>query len=201
MSKLYFKYGVMGSSKTAQALMCKFNYEQVGFEVLLIKPIVDTRDLTDNQIVVRSRIGLESNCQTFDSQENLYKFIFAQNQFKPKSVVIVDEAHFCTAKQIDELKEVSRHIPVLCYGLLTNFKTELFEGSKRLVEIAESLMEIKAVCECGKKATVNARLNNGKLVLSGDEILIGGNESYKAMCYNCYSKLKRKLDNEETTTA
>ena len=201
MSKLYFKYGVMGSSKTAQALMCKFNYEQVGFEVLLIKPIVDTRDLTDNQIVVRSRIGLESNCQTFDSQENLYKFIFAQNQFKPKSVVIVDEAHFCTAKQIDELKEVSRHIPVLCYGLLTNFKTELFEGSKRLVEIAESLMEIKAVCECGKKATVNARLNNGKLVLSGDEILIGGNESYKAMCYNCYSKLKRELGNEETTTA
>ena len=136
MPKLYFKYGVMGSSKSAQALMCKFNYEQVGFDVLLIKPAVDTRDTANNHIVVRSRIGLESPCLTFDKSENLYKFIFAHNQFKPKSVVIVDEANFCTTEQINELREVSRHIPVLCYGLLTNFKTELFEGSKRLIERA-----------------------------------------------------------------
>ena len=197
MSKLYFKYGVMGSSKTAQALMCKFNYEQVGFDVMLIKPVIDTRDTLDEKIIVRSRIGLTSDCLTFDSNENLYKFIFNHNQFRPKSVVIVDEAHFCTAKQINELKEVSRNIPVLCYGLLTNFKTELFEGSKRLVEIAESLMEIKAVCECGKKATVNARFINGKLALDGDEVLIGGDESYKAMCYNCYNSLKKELQNEE----
>lgn len=197
MSKLYFKYGVMGSSKTAQALMCKFNYEQVGFDVMLIKPVIDTRDTLDEKIIVRSRIGLTSDCLTFDSNENLYKFIFNHNQFRPKSVVIVDEAHFCTAKQIDELKEVSRNIPVLCYGLLTNFKTELFEGSKRLVEIAESLMEIKAVCECGKKATVNARFINGKLTLDGDEVLIGGDESYKAMCYNCYNSLKKEIQNEE----
>ena len=197
MSKLYFKYGVMGSSKTAQALMCKFNYEQVGFDVMLIKPVIDTRDTLDEKIIVRSRIGLTSDCLTFDSNENLYKFIFNHNQFRPKSVVIVDEAHFCTAKQIDELKEVSRNIPVLCYGLLTNFMTELFEGSKRLVEIAESLMEIKAVCECGKKATVNARFINGKLTLDGDEVLIGGDESYKAMCYNCYNSLKKEIQNEE----
>ena len=187
----------MGSSKTAQALMCKFNYEQVGFDVMLIKPVVDTRDTLDEKIIVRSRIGLTSDCLTFDSNENLYKFIFNHNQFRPKSVVIVDEAHFCTAKQINELKEVSRNIPVLCYGLLTNFKTELFEGSKRLVEIAESLMEIKAVCECGKKATVNARFINGKLTLNGDEVLIGGDESYKAMCYNCYNSLKKEIQNEE----
>lgn len=187
----------MGSSKTAQALMCKFNYEQVGFDVMLIKPVIDTRDTLDEKIIVRSRIGLTSDCLTFDSNENLYKFIFNHNQFRPKSVVIVDEAHFCTAKQINELKEVSRNIPVLCYGLLTNFKTELFEGSKRLVEIAESLMEIKAVCECGKKATVNARFINGKIVLNGDEVLIGGDESYKAMCYNCYNSLKKEIQNEE----
>lgn len=201
MPKLYFKYGVMGSSKSAQALMCKFNYEQVGFDVLLIKPAVDTRDTANNHIVVRSRIGLESPCLTFDKSENLYKFIFAHNQFKPKSVVIVDEANFCTTEQINELREVSRHIPVLCYGLLTNFKTELFEGSKRLIEIAESIMEIKAVCECGKKATVNARFANGKLALDGDEILIGGNESYKAMCYDCYSELKKERLSEKETTA
>ena len=200
MAKLYFRYGVMGSSKNAQALMCKFNYEQVGFEVMLIKPVIDTRDISDDKIVVRSRIGLECECSTFDRQENLYKFIFNHTQFSPKTVVIVDEAHFCTKKQIDELKEVSRHIPVLCYGLLTNFKAELFEGSKRLVEIAESLMEIKAVCECGKKATVNARFENGKLVLEGDEVLIGGDDNYKALCYNCYNELKKGLQNEKETT-
>ena len=94
---------------------------------------------------------------------------------------------------------MSRHIPVLCYGLLTNFKTELFEGSKRLVEIAESLMEIKAVCECGKKATVNARFVNGNLTLDGDEVMIGGDETYKAMCYNCYSELKKGVKNEKET--
>ena len=199
MSKLYFKYGVMGSSKSAQALMCKFNYEQVGFDVLLIKPSIDTRDKTDQKIVVRSRIGLESEWFAFDRNENLYKFVFSHNQFKPKSVVIVDEANFCTTEQINELKEVSRHIPVLCYGLLTNFKTELFEGSKRLVEIAESLMEIKAVCECGKKATVNARFVNGNLTLDGDEVMIGGDETYKAMCYNCYSELKKGVKNEKET--
>ena len=199
MSKLYFKYGVMGSSKSAQALMCKFNYEQVGFDVLLIKPSIDTRDKTDQKIVVRSRIGLESECFAFDKNENLYKFVFSHNQFKPKSVVIVDEANFCTTEQINELKEVSRHIPVLCYGLLTNFKTELFEGSKRLVEMAESLMEIKAVCECGKKATVNARFVNGNLTLDGDEVMIGGDETYKAMCYNCYSELKKGVKNEKET--
>ena len=200
MSKLYFKYGVMGSSKTAQALMCKFNYEQVGFDVLLIKPVIDTRDKSDGNIIVKSRIGLTSDCLTFDANENLYKFIFGINQFKEKSVVIVDEAHFCTKEQINQLKEVSRNIPVLCYGLLTNFKTELFEGSKRLVEIAESLMEIKAVCACGKKATVNARFSDDKLCLTGEEVVIGGDETYKAMCYNCYNELKKDLNNEEKTT-
>ncbi len=196
MSKLYFKYGTMGSGKTAQALMCKFNYEQVGFEVFLIKPIIDTRDKENNKIIVKSRINLKSECYTFDQNENLYKFIFNYNQFKDKAVVIVDEAHFCTKEQVNQLKEVSLHIPVLCYGLLTNFKTELFEGSKRLVEIADSLMEIKSVCSCGRKATVNARFLNGKLCLDGDEVLIGGDETYKAVCYKCYTDLKKELSNE-----
>ena len=98
-------------------------------------------------------------------------------------------------EQINQLKEVSQFMPVLCYGLLTNFKTELFEGSKRLVEIADSLMEIKSVCKCGSKATVNARFINGKLATSGEEVLIGGNESYQAMCYNCY---KKELENHRS---
>lgn len=191
MSKMYFKYGVMGSSKTAQALMCKFNYEQQGFNVLLIKPSLDTRDLDkDGNAVSKSRIGLESACFTVDKDENLYKYIFNKNQFKDNCVVIVDECQFLTTSQVNELKEVSRQIPVLCYGLLTNFKTELFEGSKRLIEIADSLMEIKSVCACGRKASVNGRFVDGKIVTTGEEILIGGDESYRAICYNCYTELK-----------
>jgi len=200
MSKLYFKYGVMGSSKTAQALMCKFNYEQQGFEVLLLKPSIDTRDVDKNgKTVVSSRIGLKSDCYTFDKDANLCEFIFGYNQFKNNSVVIVDECQFLTKEQVDELKEVSRNIPVLCYGLLTNFKTELFEGSKRLIEIAESVMEIKSVCSCGKKATVNARFVDGKLVTDGEEILLGKEDHYKAICYNCYMSLKKELILEKET--
>lgn len=199
MSKLYFKYGVMGSSKSAQALMCKFNYEQQGFEVILLKPILDTRDTISGQIVVKSRIGLSSECEVFERGENLYKFIFSLNQFKDNAVVIVDECQFLTKEQVNELKEVSAHIPVLCYGLLTNFRTELFEGSKRLVEIADSLMEIKAVCTCGRKAQINARFIDNKLELDGAEIVIGGDESYRALCYNCYLNLKKETLNEKET--
>lgn len=190
----------MGSSKTAQALMCKFNYEQVGYDVTLVKPVIDNRDIEKDSIVVKSRIGLSSPCEVFDSDTNLYKFIFGLNQFKEKSIVIVDECQFCTAEQIDQLKEISYHIPVLCYGLLTNFKTQLFEGSKRLVEIADSLMEIKTVCSCGKKATINARFVDGRLCTDGDEILIGGDETYKAICYQCYTDLKKELYEEENVT-
>lgn len=200
MSKLYFKYGAMGSSKSAQALMCKFNYEQQGFEVALLKPAIDTRDVSkDGKAIVSSRIGLSSKCLTFDKNVNLCEYIFSLNQFKANSIVIVDECQFLTKEQVDQLKEVSRNIPVLCYGLLTNFKTELFEGSKRLVEIAESLMEIKSVCACGKKATVNARFIDGKLVTDGEEILLGKEECYKAICHNCYVSLKKELINEKET--
>ena len=192
MSKLYFKYGAMGSSKTAQALMCKFNYEQVGFTVILLKSIIDNRDTQNKEIVVKSRIGLSSPCITFNRNENLYDLIKNICGFNTKYVVIVDEAQFCSKEQIEQLKEVSLHIPVLCYGLLTNFKTELFEGSKRLVELAESLVEIKSVCKCGKKATINARLINDKIVTQGEEVLIGGNESYQAMCYECFKKAQKK---------
>ena len=201
MSKLYFKYGVMGSSKTAQALMCKFNYEQQGFSVTLLKPVLDIRDTDEvGQVIAKSRIGLESPCTTFNKEENLYKLIFGINQFRENSVVIVDECQFLSKDQVDQLKEVSAHIPVLCYGLLTNFKTELFEGSKRLVEISESLMEIKFVCKCGKKATVNGRFIDNKLVTEGDEILIGKEEFYRPLCYNCYNDLKREANNEKETT-
>lgn len=190
MANLNFWYGTMGSSKTAQALMTKFNYEQKGFNVLLIKPSIDNRNVENNQIIVKSRIGLSSPCKVFDKTENLVEFINNNIQINKQAVVIVDEVQFCTKQQIDQLHKIAEIIPVLCYGLLTNFKTELFEGSKRLVEIAESLNEISAVCSCGEKATVNARFINNQLVSDGQEILIGAEEFYKSMCYSCYEKLK-----------
>ncbi|MGN1207910.1 MAG: thymidine kinase [Christensenellales bacterium] len=193
MAKLYFRYGTMGSSKTAQALMTKFNYEQKGFKVLLLKPVIDTRDLKNGKVVVKSRIGLVSDCVTFSKTDNLIDLVEKNRHHQDEFVVIVDECQFCTALQVEQLQVVSRKYQVLCYGLLTNFKTELFEGSKRLVEIADSLAEIKSVCKCGKKANVNARFVNGKLTLTGDEIMIGGDETYESLCFSCYEKLKRKL--------
>ena len=190
MSKLYFKYGTMGSSKTAQALMTKFNYEQKGFKVFLIKPVIDKRNVEDGEIVVKSRIGLSSPCSTFDTNTNLFDFVKQNGFLDEHCVVIVDEAQFCKAEQIDQLHQVSEIVPVLCYGLLTNFKTQLFEGSKRLVEISESLMEIKSVCECGKKSIVNARFINGQIVTDGAEIMLGAEETYQSLCYSCYQKLK-----------
>lgn len=187
MSKLYFKYGVMGSSKTAEALMCRFNYIQKGFNVLLLKPSIDNR-FEGNTPQVISRIGIKADCIKFNKNENLLNLFIKENLHKKVDVIIVDECQFASVQQIEQLKYISYQIPVLCYGLLTNFKTQLFEGSKRLIEIADSLQEIKSVCKCGKKASVNARFINGKLTTSGEEILIGAEECYESMCYLCYRK-------------
>lgn len=191
MSKLYFKYGAMGSSKTASALMCKFNYEQQGFNVLLLKPVIDTRDYKDGKIVVKSRIGLFSECIAFNSKQNILDIYESKNSEKKLDVIIVDECQFCTENQIEELKEISKNATVLCYGLLTDFRTKLFDGSKRLVELADSLQELKSVCTCGKKANVNARFIDGKLVSHGDVVAIENqnNVVYKSICYDCYVKL------------
>jgi len=187
MKKLYFKYGVMGSSKSAMALMTAFNYRQRGFNVLLLKPSLDTRESTS---VIKSRIGLNMPCFTFNKDENLVDLL---NKHKSSQVVIVDEAQFCTKEQIDQLKQLTiKDIVVLCYGLKTNFKGELFEGSKRLFEIAESLQEVKHICRCGKKATMNARIINGYVATQGDEIQIGGDETYESMCFECFEKYKKE---------
>jgi len=193
MSKLYFKYGTMGSSKTALALMCKYNYEQKGFNVWLIKPEVDIRyDVKGEKPIVKSRIGLKSECETFNKTDSLIS-MFNQRKNKNYGVIIVDECQFLTEHQVDELKELTKFVPVLCYGLKTNSLTKLFEGSKRLLELAESITEIKTVCKCGNKSTLNARLNNGKLVTDGEELFIGGDESYEGVCYCCHKKLKEKI--------
>lgn len=197
-SRLYFKYGTMGSSKSAQALMAKFNYEQKGMVVMLVKPSLDNRGDGDGQPMVRSRIGLSSPCEIIRPDDS---FVELFDKFKAENgcdCVIVDEAQFCTTKQVDELKLLTKQVPVLCYGLLNNFRCQLFEGSKRLVELADSLQEIKSVCRCGRKSTVNARFINGKCVDDGPVVFIGGDESYENMCYWCWQdELKKARKNDK----
>lgn len=186
--KLYFRYGVMGSSKTAQALMTKFNYEQQGYKVLLLKPKIDNRyDSNLNKAIVKSRIGLQAEAISFSKDENLLE-LFSKVNKNQYNVIIVDECQFCTTKQIEELKSLTNQVPVFCYGLKTDFLTHLFEGSKRLLEIADSITEIKSVCECGKKAIINARFKNGKICTTGEQVDIGGDEKYRPICYDCYKK-------------
>ncbi len=183
MAKLYFKYGAMGSSKTANALITKFNYEERGMKVWLIKPSIDVRDGVD---VVRSRIGLSACADIITPDKDL----FEEYQKHPDcDVVIADECQFFTSAQIDALRRIvdKLDIPVLCYGLRTDFLTHLFEGSRRLFEVADSITEIKTICTCGKKAIVNARIDEqGKIVTHGGQILLGGNDSYVAMCHSCW---------------
>ncbi len=189
MNRLYFKFGVMGSSKTASALMCRFNYMQKGSNVLLLKPAIDTRVKVNE---VTSRIGLSAPCYAFCEDKNLIEIFEYENQKQKIDVIIVDEAQFCTAQQVDQLRQLTEEVPVLCYGLKTNFKTQLFEGSKRLLELADSIQEIKAVCQCGKKSILNGRFVDGLLVTEGEEVVIGGDETYKALCYSCFKKEKQK---------
>jgi thymidine kinase len=186
MAKLYFKYGAMGSSKTAQALITKYNYEENDMRVWLIKPATDKRD---GASVVKSRIGLMAEAESMAPEADLFALFPQRNA----DVVIVDECQFFPPEQIDQLRRIvdELEIPVLCFGLRTDFRTKLFPGSQRLFELADSIQEIKTICDCGAKATVNARIVDGCVVTEGEQVLIGGNESYVAMCHRCYMRAIR----------
>ena len=181
MAKLYFKYGAMGSSKTAQALITKYNYEENDLKVWLIKPATDNRD---GAAVVRSRIGLMAEAESIGPAADLYQMFLERKT----DVVIVDECQFFPPEQIDQLRRIvdDLDIPVLCFGLRSDFRTHLFPGSRRLFELADSIQEIKTICDCGSKATVNARVVDGYVVTEGAQVLIGGNDCYIAMCHRCY---------------
>lgn len=195
MAKLYFKYGAMGSSKSAQALITQFNYEEMGMRVWLIKPSVDNRDGAN---VVMSRIGLSRKAEVITPEDNIIEKYDAAGKC---DVIIADEAQFFTPKQIDEMRELvdERDLPVLCFGLRTDFLTHAFPGSLRLLELADSITEIKTVCECGAKATVNARVDeNGRIITQGEQVFLGGNDSYIAMCHRCW---KRKIKEQQEKQA
>ena len=185
MAKLYFKYGAMGSSKTAQALITKYNYEENDLNVWLIKPSADTRDGAQ---ILRSRIGLEAMVEVIAPEVDIYAR-FLGSKARRSDVIIVDECQFLTEKQIDQLRAIvdDHNIPVMCFGLRTDFQTRLFPGSLRLMEVADTIQEIKTICDCGAKATVNARIDGaGHIVTEGAQVVLGGNDSYIAMCHKCY---------------
>ena len=192
MAKLYFRYGAMNSGKSTLLLQTAHNYEENGMKITLVKPRVDTKG--ENKVV--SRIGVERKVDLLlDKNDNLYTII--SNKYKNTNCILVDEAQFLTPKQVEECMDIviDMDIPVICYGLRTDFLTNGFPGSSRLLELAHTIEEMKTICKCGSKAIYNARFIDGKFTLSGDQVAIDGEQkvTYNSMCAKCYKKEKRKL--------
>lgn len=184
MPKLYFRYGTMNSSKTANLLMVAHNYKSQGKKVILIKPKIDTRFGLN---IIQSRAGFEENCDILlDKNDNLSTY---SNMFSDIDCILVDEAQFLTCEHIEKLREITNITPVICYGLRTDYMSNLFSGSKRLMELADSIEEIKTTCiNCSKKAIINAKFINNEIIYFGStEPDIGAEEKYKAMCWSCWS--------------
>ena len=173
MAKLYFRYGAMGSSKTANAIMVRHNYLERGQRVLMLKPRVDNRD---GETMIASRSGLRCECHFI---EDLDRF-----NVRDYDCLIVDEAQFLTRAQVERLVRVVDvdNVPVIAYGLRCDFRNELFEGSQWLLAWADTIEEVKTICWCGKKAVCNARVVDGKVAREGEQIVLGGSESYVSLC-------------------
>ena len=179
MAKLYFRYGAMGSSNTANALMVRYNYYERGSSPVLLKPKMENRD---GGSVIRSRIGLEAECRFVE--DFMAEIGEKWEKVRLYDAIIVDEAQFLSVEQVDWLSDAVDFgkVPVICYGLRTDFRGDFFPGSMRLLEVADKIEEVKTVCWCGRKATHNARIHDGKVVRDGAQVLMGGNESYVALC-------------------
>jgi len=173
MAKLYYRYGAMGSSKTANAIMVQYNYMERGQKVLMVKPAMENRD---GARTVKSRSGLQTECIFIEE--------LADMDVKQYDCVIIDEAQFLTKDQVRLLVKIvdEMNVPVIAYGLRTDFQNNFFEGSKWLMAGADTIEEIKTICWCGKKAICNARVVDGKVVTEGDQILLGGSSQYVSLC-------------------
>ena len=194
MAKLYFRYGAMGASKTANALMVRHNYKERGKTAVLCKPRIENRD---GEEIIRSRVGLEAPCRMAE------EFIdgLLEGTESPCDCVIIDEVQFLAPEYIEKLTKVvdGLNIPVICYGLKTDFQSRQFPGSARLFELADEVEEIATICWCGKKARFNARIVDGKVIREGPQVQLGGNESYIALCRRHYmsGELKPEKRKEE----
>lgn len=187
--KLYFRYGTMGSAKTAMLLTNAYNFEERGIAHLCFKPVIDTRE---DRNVIRSRIGIERECRWIYPETDLYEEVanIHESGAQMPEWILVDEAQFLSARQVDELARIvdTFGCNIICYGLRTDFKTNLFEGSRRLFEIADSIDEVKSTCSCGGKTIVNARIDGkGDIITEGEQVEIGGNDRYMSVCRRCWT--------------
>lgn len=178
----------MGSAKTALLLTTAYNFEERGMDYMCLKPVIDTRE---SKNVIRSRIGIERECAWIYSNTNLYEFVrdLYRKEHRVIEWFLVDEAQFLTEAQVDQLSRVVDDFGsnVICYGLRTDFQSHLFEGSRRLFEIADTIDEIKSTCNCGHKTIINARIDaNGNFVEHGEQVEIGGDDRYVAVCRKCW---------------
>ena len=187
MAKLYFKYGAMGSSKSAQALIAKYNYEERGKKVLALVPGLDDRY---GKGKITSRVGLSREATIVNEDTNILEIFMRENDIETIDCVVVDECQFLKQHHVEELVEIvdSFNIPVLAYGLKNDFKNELFEGSYYMLIYADKIEEIKTICWCGRKATMVARVIDGKFVKSGEQIMVGGNDMYVSLCRKHYNE-------------
>jgi thymidine kinase len=194
MAKLYFYYSSMNAGKSTTLLQAAFNYEERGMRTMLWTAAIDKRD---GEGTITSRIGLTRSAHKFDENVDLLAAIAAEHSASPLNCVMVDEAQFLTREHVFQLALVcdQLRIPVLCYGLRTDFQAELFPGSAQLLAIADELVEIKAVCECGAKSTMNLRVDSdGKPVKSGAQTEIGGNDRYIALCRKHFMQALKDQD-------
>ena len=192
MAKLYFRYGAMNCGKSTHLIQVAYNYQERGMKTLILKPAIDTKG---NDEVV-SRLGSSRKADFLITKDDKILDL----SFEGISCVLVDEVQFLTVRQIDELLEISKllDIPVICYGLRTDFLMNGFEASQRLLAIADDIEEMKTICRCGKKATFNMRLKNAKPIFEGDQVAIdGANEAitYESVCGSCYLKRKKGISN------
>lgn len=186
MAKLYFYYSAMNAGKSTVLLQSSHNYKERGMNTLLLTPEVDQRA---GHGKIASRIGLSAQARVFSPQAQLFELIESRHQEEPLACVLIDEAQFLTQIQVHQLASVADliNIPILCYGLRTDFQGQLFPGSAALLGWADNLIELKTICHCGRKATMNLRIDsNGAPIKEGDQVEIGGNESYVAMCRRCF---------------
>ncbi len=192
MAKIYYKYGTMGSGKSLDMIRAIYNYTERGMNVEVFKPSIDTRD-GSSDCIITSRTGFSVSATWIDNHDkelvSITEKLKEANGTKVKAVFI-DEAQFLTKEQVDSLQKIcyNYNIPILCYGLKLDFQSNLFEGAKRLIELADDTQELIGICHCGKRAKQNARIVDGKVIRHGDVVQIGGNESYIALCNSCYYK-------------
>lgn len=191
--KLYFRYGTMGSAKTAMLLTQAYNFEERGLNYVCMKPIVDTRE---NRNVIHSRIGIERECKWIYADTNLYsdiKEISDKDLQQLPDWILIDEAQFLSKEHVDQLAAIVDDFGcnIVCYGLRTDFRGNMFEGSKRLFEMADTIDEVKSTCTCGRKTIMNARIDsNGVIITEGEQVEIGGNDRYVACCRKCWRNKK-----------